>query len=74
MYYLIKFKNTEYKIPNDNLRLFAMTIGIFSSTTEECIKKLRHQGIEVSDFNELIKKYNREIDLLIDELYNKYGE
>ena len=52
MQYLIKFGNTEYTIPKDNLRLFAMTIGIYSSTTEECIKKLRHKGIEVSDFDE----------------------
>ena len=49
MYYLIKFKNKEYTIPKDNLRLFAMTIGIYSSTIDECIKMLEHQGIEVSD-------------------------
>ena len=52
MYYLIKFKNEEYTIPKDNLRLFAMTIGIHSSTIDECIKMLRRQGIEVSDFDE----------------------
>lgn len=51
MYYLIKFKNTEYTIPKDNLRLFAMTIGIYSSTIDECIKMLMRQGIEVLDID-----------------------
>lgn len=51
MYYLIKFKNTEYTIPKDNLRLFAMTIGIYSSTVDECIKMLMRQGIEVLDID-----------------------
>ncbi len=51
MCYLIKFKNKEYTIPKDNLRLFAMTIGIYSSTINECIKMLRHQGIEVLDID-----------------------
>ena len=51
MYYLIKFKNKEYTIPKDNLRLFAMTIGVYSSTTDECVKMLGHQGIEVLDID-----------------------
>lgn len=29
-----------------------MTIGIYSSTIDECVKMLRCQGIEVSDFDE----------------------
>lgn len=53
MYYLIKFKNEEYTIPKDNLRLFAMTIGIYLSTTDECIKLLRQNGIEVSEIDEV---------------------
>lgn len=52
MYYLIKFKNKGYTIPKDNLRLFAMTIGIYSSTIDECLKILMRQGIEVLDFDE----------------------
>ena len=52
MYYLIKFGNTEYTIPKDNLKLFAMTLGLHSYTTDECIKMLREQGIEVSDIDE----------------------
>ena len=52
MYYLIKFNNTEYTIPKNNLKLFAMTLGLHSYTTDECIKMLRHKGIEVSDFDE----------------------
>lgn len=51
MYYLIKFKNEEYTIPKDNLRLFAMTLGIYSSTIDECIKLLRQNGIEVLDID-----------------------
>lgn len=61
MYYLIKFKNKEYTIPKYNLKLFAMTIGIYSSTVDECIKMLKHQGIEVLEFDE-----NKEQDLWID--------
>ena len=53
MYYLIKFKNKEYTIPKDNLRLFAMTIGIYSSTADECIKLLRQNSIEVSEIDEV---------------------
>ena len=51
MYYLIKFKDEEYTIPKDNLRLFAMTIGIYSSTIDECIEMLRQQGIEILDID-----------------------
>lgn len=53
MYYLIKFGNTEYTIPKDNLKLFAMTLGLYSYTTDECIKLLRCNGIEVSEIDEV---------------------
>lgn len=53
MYYLIKFKNKEYTIPKDNLRLFAMTIGIYSSTMDECIKLLRQNGIGLSEIDKV---------------------
>lgn len=56
MYYLIKFKNTEYTIPKDNLKLFAMTLGLHSYTTDECIKILRQQGIEVLDIDKANEK------------------
>ena len=49
MYYLIKFKNTEYTIPKDNLKLFAMTLGLHSYTTDECIKLLKQHDIKVTE-------------------------
>ena len=51
MYYLIKFNDTEYTIPKDNLKLFAMTLGLHSYTTDECIKLLKQKGIDVLDID-----------------------
>lgn len=51
MRYLIKFKDTEYTMPKDNLKLFAMTLGLHSYTTDECIKLLKQKGIEVFEID-----------------------
>lgn len=49
MYYLIKHKDKEFTIPRDSLRLFAMTIGLHSSTIDECIKLLRQHDVIVTE-------------------------
>lgn len=49
MYYLIKYKDKEFTIHKDSLRFFAMTIGLYSSTIDECIKLLRQHDIKVTE-------------------------
>lgn len=49
MYYLIEFKDKKYTIHKDSLRLFAMTLGLYSSTINGCIKLLKQHDINVTE-------------------------
>lgn len=47
--YIIKFKDRTYIIPKENLKLLAMTKGIFAQTDEEIIEKFRQNGCEIEE-------------------------
>lgn len=49
MYYLIKHKDKEFTLHKDSLRFFAMTIGLYSSTIDECIRLLRQHDVNVTE-------------------------
>ena len=50
--YIIKIKNKNFTIPKENLKLLAMTKGIFAQTDEEIIEKFRQNGCEIEECND----------------------
>lgn len=47
--YLIKIKDSKFTIPKENLKLLAITKGIFAQTDEEIIEKFRQNGCEIEE-------------------------
>ena len=47
--YIIKIKNKDFTIPKENLKLLAMTKGIFAQTDEEIIERFRQSGCEIEE-------------------------
>ena len=47
--YLIKIKDSKFTIPKENLKLLAMTKGVFGNTDTEIIKKFIQCGCEISE-------------------------
>lgn len=47
--YVLKIKNSTYTIPKDNLKILAMTKGIFAQTDEEIIERFRQSGCEIEE-------------------------
>lgn len=47
--YIIKIKNKNFTIPKENLKLLAMTKGIFAQTDEEIIERFRQSGCEIEE-------------------------
>lgn len=47
--YLIKIKDSKFTIPKENLKILAMTKGIFAQTDEEIIEKFRQNGCEIEE-------------------------
>ncbi len=47
--YILKIKDSTYTIPKENLKILAMTKGIFAQTDEEIIEKFRQSGCEVEE-------------------------
>lgn len=47
--YTLKIKDTTYTLPKENLKLLAMTKGIFANSDEEIIEKFKQVGVEISE-------------------------
>ena len=47
--YILKIKDSTYTIPKENLKILAMTKGIFAQTDEEIIEKFRQNGCEIEE-------------------------
>ena len=50
--YTLKIKDSTYTIPKENLKILAMTKGIFAPTDEEIIEKFKQNGCEIEECEE----------------------
>ena len=52
--YELKIKDTTYTLPKENLKLLAMSKGIFANNDEEIIERFKQNGVEISEVEDEI--------------------